>query len=52
MAKQIITTDKVALPLVPLSSAVRTGNLLSSRGPLHSTGNTRQQREISLRWRI
>ena len=32
MAKQIITTDKVALPLVPLSSAVRTGNLLFVSG--------------------
>jgi len=32
MTKKIITTDKVARPLVPLSSAVKTGNLLFVSG--------------------
>ncbi|MDH3445059.1 MAG: RidA family protein [Deltaproteobacteria bacterium] len=32
MAKAIVTTDKVARPLVPLSSAVRAGNLLFVSG--------------------
>lgn len=32
MAKQIITTDKVARPRVPLSPAVKVGNLLFVSG--------------------
>ena len=32
MAKEIITTDKVATPRVPLSSAVKVGNLIFVSG--------------------